>query len=121
MPNKNYAKGSAFERKVKESFRQLKWVVAKVGGSKGAFDLMCMKAGWPSGLLVQCKCGGARVSVADAQALLADANRAGAIAVTVEHGPRINGSISKIYNVLKAKASEKSGFEKKSVSLADFI
>lgn len=116
----NYRRGADYERKIRDLLTGRGFFVIRAAGSHGICDLIALRSGWCP-VLVQCKCGAARVSAKDGAELARLAHRVGGIALTCEQGPRINGSIVTDYVVLKKNDAEKSGLEKKHVTLADFI
>ena len=84
------AKGSAKERQSKALYQADGWEVTKAGGSLGAADLVCLKAG-ERPLLVQVKCGrGAydHFGPRERGELLEVAKRAGAVPVLAWWKPR---------------------------------
>jgi len=75
-----YRKGYRFELKVKKLFERQGYVVYRSAGSKGAADLVALKAG--EVLLIQVKVNG-RLQQKEVQRLLAEARKCKATALLV--------------------------------------
>lgn len=71
----NRSRGDYFERQVRDALLAAGWYVVRSGGSRGAADLLALRAG-STPLLVQCKLGG-RITRTERQGLLDAAYRAG--------------------------------------------
>lgn len=56
MANSSYRKGYELERRVRKHFEGLGYYVTRAAGSKGVFDLVCIKNGKILG--IQCKYSG---------------------------------------------------------------
>lgn len=67
MPNKQYQRGSAFERRVKKQLEGLGWFAVKSAGSKGKVDVMAVRSGCKP-LMIQCKLTG-KITKAEAKEL----------------------------------------------------
>lgn len=89
-----YARGAAFERRVRAALEKQGYQVIRSAGSRGAADLWAAKPG--ELLLVQCKRDG-RLSKAAEQALVAMAEASGATAVLAEPGSNGRGVFFRVW------------------------
>lgn len=77
MGNNNYARGAAFERKVKEHLESFGWLAIRAAGSHGLVDVIGIDQ--DGGVhLIQCKTGKAKMSKQDWDALCELGDRYGA-------------------------------------------
>lgn len=80
--NNNYARGAAFERKVKEHLESFGWLAVRAAGSHGLVDVIGIDQ--DGGVhLIQCKTGKAKMKAADWDALCALGDKHGAFVYEV--------------------------------------
>jgi len=91
MPNNNYARGAAFERKVKEFLESRGFFAGRSAGSHGLVDVFALTPRHGTPVLIQCKTGKAKMSEADRKALRDLADDYQADAFVASPGP--NGAI----------------------------
>lgn len=87
MGNNNYARGAAFERKVKEFLTSKGFLAVRSAGSHGLVDVIALSPYHGTPLLIQCKTGKAEMSKADREALRAIADTYQADALIAKPGP----------------------------------
>lgn len=58
MPNRNYEAGRRFEWKVRDHYEEMGYVVFRLAGSKGLFDLVAWPPTMDKPILIQCKTRG---------------------------------------------------------------
>ena len=80
MPNSNYRKGVAFERRVMHYLESIGYEVFRTAGSHGVADLIAFHPHSPPGW-VQCKCGTATMSKKEREELCDRATNVGAVGV----------------------------------------
>lgn len=91
------AKGSLFERQVKEFHESRGFYVIKSGGSLGVFDLIAIKKGQQA-VGIQCKNRKALISVAEWNEILDVGNNSGVLPALAE---KIQGTSTFLLSVIK--------------------
>lgn len=84
MPNRAYAHGYAFERRVKKYLESCGFYVVRSSGSHGTADLVALRWTIPNiqeTYLIQCKAGKGYISRADQSALYSSGADAGGYAI----------------------------------------
>lgn len=91
MPNNNYARGAAFENKVKAALEKDGWYAVRAAGSHGLTDVIALR-GYAHDcahdvLFIQCKTGKARMTKAEKIELHKTAERHNATPILAWPGP----------------------------------